>query len=203
MENLILWGVPVIGALIGLGSRLFKSYTSLLNFAFAVYLSIWTESMFSSLFRVPGNAAPYKSAVTMLFCAILAWVLLMKLTDQLMPEEREFVFPPLLDKLGGGFCGFLAGMVLINFAAFLLCATPQKTIVTGFVSLPALERASAGNLVSFTHLIDSVTFQKYSRGQRAETLERLIRQADPPPPPEEEQPPSVPANLRNTASPRR
>lgn len=29
MENLILWGVPVIGALIGLGSRLFKSYTSL------------------------------------------------------------------------------------------------------------------------------------------------------------------------------
>ena len=196
MENLILWGVPVIGALIGLGSRLFKSYTSLLNFAFAVYLSIWTESMISSLFRVPGNAAPYKSAVTMLFCAILAWVLLMKLTDQLMPEEREFVFPPLLDKLGGGFCGFLAGMVLINFAAFLLCATPQKTIVTGFVSLPALERASAGNLVSFTHLIDSVTFQKYSRGQRAETLERLIRQAD-------EQPPSVPANLRNTASPRR
>lgn len=71
-------------------------------------------------------------------------------------------------------------MVLINFAAFLLCATPQKSIVTGFVSLPALERASAGNLVSFTHLIDSVTFQKYSRGQRAETLERLIRQADRP-----------------------
>lgn len=126
MENLILWGVPVIGALIGLGSRLFKSYTSLLNFAFAVYLSIWTESMISSLFRVPGNAAPYKSAATMLFCAILAWVLLMKLTDQLMPEEREFVFPPLLDKLGRRFCGFLAGMVLINFAAFLLCVTLRR-----------------------------------------------------------------------------
>ena len=91
----------------------------------------------------------------------------------------------------------------VSFISSTQARIAQNSIVTGFVSLPALERASAGTLVSFTHLIDSVTFQKYSRGQRAETLERLIRQADPPPPPEEEQPPSVPANLRNTASPRR
>lgn len=71
MENLILWGVPVIGALIGLGSRLFKSYTSLLNFAFAVYLSIWTESMISSLFRVP--ATPRRTNPPSRCCSARSW----------------------------------------------------------------------------------------------------------------------------------
>ena len=181
MENLILWGVPVIGGLIGLGSRLFKSYLVLLNLAFAAYLALWSEGLLSSLYRVPGSAGPYKSAITMLFCAILAWVLLKKLTEQLMPDEREFAFPPILNKLGGGLCGFLAGMVAINFIAFVFCTTPQKTLAADIVSVPALEKASSGNLVSLSRIIDDLSFQGSTGIRRTGKLDDLMRKADPAP----------------------
>lgn len=189
MENLVLWGIPVLGGLIGLSTRLYRSYTSLLNFGFAIYLALWTENLVSGLYRLPGSANSYKAAVTMLFCAILFWVLLLKLTEQLMPEEKAFEFPALLDKLGGALCGFLTGMVLINFAAFLLCTTPQKTAAGAFVSLPALESSSVRTLVSFSRTVDRLSFQGYSRSQRFGKLEELVRKADPP---KEEQPPAVP-----------
>lgn len=181
MENLILWGVPVIGGLIGLGARLFKSYITLLNLAFAAYLSLWSEGLLSSLYRVPGSAAPYKSAATMLFCAILVWVLLNKLTEQLKPDEREFAFPPILNKFGGGLCGFLGGMVAVNFAAFIFCTTPQKTVAADIVSVPALEKASAGHLVSLSRIIDDLSFQGSAGIRRAVKLDDLIRKADPAP----------------------
>lgn len=181
MENLILWGVPVIGALIGLSSCLFKSYITLLNLAFAAYLSLWSEGLLSSLYRIPGSAEPYKSAATMLFCSILAWVLLNKLTEQLKPDEREFAFPPILNKLGGALCGFLGGMVAINFAAFVFCTTPQKTVAADIVSVPALEKASAGHLVSLSRIIDDLSFQGSASIRRTVTLDELIRKADPAP----------------------
>ena len=186
MENLILWGVPVIGGLIGLGSRLFKSYVTLLNIAFAIYLALWSEGLLSSLYRVPGSAGPYKSAMTMLFAAILAGVVLRKVTEQLMPDEREFAFPPILNKLGGALCGFLAGMAVINFAAFLFCTTPEKTLAADLVSLPALERASTGNLVSLSKILDDLSFQGSVSTRRAVKLDELVRKSDPAP---EETPP--------------
>lgn len=181
MENLILWGVPVIGGLIGLGARLFKSYLTLLNLIFAAYLALWSEGLLSSLYRVPGSAAPYKSAATMLFCAILVWVLLKKLTEQLKPDEREFAFPPILNKFGGGLCGFLAGMVAVNFVAFVFCTTPQKTLAADIVSVPALEKASTGNLISLSRIIDDLSFQSSTSVSRMVKLDDLMRKADPAP----------------------
>ncbi len=186
MENLILWGAPILGALIGLGARLFKSYVSLLNFAFAIYLAIWSEKLLSSLYRLPGSGEPYKSAITLAFCAILAGLLLKKGSESLMPDEREFPFPVLFDKIGGGVCGFLSGMIVINFVAFVFCTTPQKTVVAEFLSVPALERASSGNLVSFSRVIDGLSFQSSTRTQREMTLDQLLHKNDPVP--EEESP---------------
>lgn len=203
MENLILWGAPIIGALIGLGARLLKSYVTLLNFTFAVYLALWSEGLLSSLYRLPGAAEPYKSAGTMLFCALLAGVLLKKVSDSLMPDEREFIFPPLMDKLGGGLCGFLAGMVLVNFAAFVFCTTPQKTAAAEFISLPALERASTGNLITLSGVIDGLSFQSTSSPRRGARLNELIRQADPPPPPEERPAPQSPVPANASPAPAR
>lgn len=186
MENLILLAAPVVGALAGFRCRLFKSYTALLNVAFPAYLSIWSESAISQLFQLPAGAAQYKSFSTMLVCAILIWILLQKLTNALIPQERTFLFPALLDKAGGGICGLFCGIVLINFAAFLLCASPLKTSVSSFVSLPNLEQSCTETLVSFTRFFDSLSFQADSRAQRLEALQARIRQADPPPPPAQE-----------------
>ena len=182
MENLILWGVPILGGLMGFSSRLFKSYMTLLNFAFAVYLALWSEGLVSGLYRLPGVVAPYKSTITMVASAIIVGFLLRKLVEQLMTDEREFLFPPILDKFGGALCGFLTGMLLINFAAFVFCTMPQKTAADGVVSIPAVEKTSVRNLVSLSKILDDLSFQGSSRIQRMARLDALLRAADPKPP---------------------
>jgi len=182
MENLILWGFPILGGLAGFSSKLFKSYVTLLNIGFAIYLALWSEGLVSGLFRLPGAAGPYKSAITLAACAIIVGFLLRKLTDQLAPNERDFDLPPLFNKFGGALCGFLAGMALINFAAFVFCTIPQKTAASGIVSIPAVEKTSVRNLISLSNLLDGLSFQAPSRIQRMAKLDMLLRAADPKPP---------------------
>ena len=186
MEMLILWGVPILAALTGLNRRLFQSYLTFCNLLFAVYVGIWSEPLISGLYSLPAEAAAFKPAASML--------VLFKVVEQLRPDTpREFNFPAPVDKLGGGVCGFLSGMVLINFLAFLLCTVPQKQAVAGIVALPELERASTASLVSISNAVDRASFQRDADRDRLAPLLELARKADPPPPEEEEAVP-VPLN---------
>lgn len=167
MEMLILWGVPVLTALRGLNRRLFHSYLTFCNLLFSVYVALWSEPVISKYYSLPAEAAAFKPAVSMLVAAFVTFLVLYKVVEQLHPEtQREFSFPRPIDKLGGGVCGFLAGMVLINFLAFLLCTVPQKQAVSGVVSLPELERAATTSLVSISKAVDRASFQETASRDR-------------------------------------
>ena len=181
MEMLILWGVPVIAALVGLSRRLFNSYLTFCNLLFAVYVGLWSEAMLSRLYALPAGAAAFKPAISMTAGALVTFLVLCKVVEQLHPATRlEFPFPRVIDKLGGGVCGFLAGMVLVNFLAFLLCTVPQKQAVAGIISLPGLERAATTSLVSISSVVDRASFQKTAPRTRLASLLELVRKADPP-----------------------
>ena len=185
MEMLILWGVPVLTALRGLNRRLFHSYLTFCNLLFSVYVALWSESAISKFYSLPAEAAAFKPAVSMLVAAFVTFLVLYKV-EQLHPEtQREFSFPRPIDKLGGGVCGFLAGMVLINFLAFLLCTVPQKQALSGVVSLPELERAATTSLVSISKAVDRASFQETASRDRLAPLLELARKADPATPEEE------------------
>ena len=186
MEMLILWGVPVLTALRGLNRRLFHSYLTFCNLLFSVYVALWSEPAISKFYSLPAEAAAFKPAVSMLVAAFVTFLVLYKVVEQLHPEtQREFSFPRPIDKLGGGVCGFLAGMVLINFLAFLLCTVPQKQAVSGVVSLPELERAATTSLVSISKAVDRASFQETASRDRLAPLLELARKADPATPEEE------------------
>lgn len=186
MEMLILWGVPVLTALRGLNRRLFHSYLTFCNLLFSVYVALWSEPVISKYYSLPAEAAAFKPAVSMLVAAFVTFLVLYKVVEQLHPEtQREFSFPRPIDKLGGGVCGFLAGMVLINFLAFLLCTVPQKQAVSGVVSLPELERAATTSLVSISKAVDRASFQETASRDRLAPLLELARKADPATPEEE------------------
>ena len=186
MEMLILWGVPVLTALRGLNRRLFHSYLTFCNLLFSVYVALWSEPAISKYYSLPAEAAAFKPAVSMLVAAFVTFLVLYKVVEQLHPEtQREFSFPRPIDKLGGGVCGFLAGMVLINFLAFLLCTVPQKQAVSGVVSLPELERAATTSLVSISKAVDRASFQETASRDRLAPLLELARKADPATPEEE------------------
>lgn len=186
MEMLILWGVPVLTALRGLNRRLFHSYLTFCNLLFSVYVALWSEPAISKFYSLPAEAAAFKPAVSMLVAAFVTFLVLYKVVEQLHPEtQREFSFPRPIDKLGGGVCGFLAGMVLINFLAFLLCTVPQKQALSGVVSLPELERAATTSLVSISKAVDRASFQETASRDRLAPLLELARKADPATPEEE------------------
>ena len=186
MEMLILWVVPVLTALRGLNRRLFHSYLTFCNLLFSVYVALWSEPAISKFYSLPAEAAAFKPAVSMLVAAFVTFLVLYKVVEQLHPEtQREFSFPRPIDKLGGGVCGFLAGMVLINFLAFLLCTVPQKQALSGVVSLPELERAATTSLVSISKAVDRASFQETASRDRLAPLLELARKADPATPEEE------------------
>lgn len=185
MEMLILWGVPVLTALRGLNRRLFHSYLTFCNLLFSVYVALWSEPAISKFYSLPAEAAAFKPAVSMLVAAFVTFLVLYKVVEQLHQTQREFSFPRPIDKLGGGVCGFLAGMVLINFLAFLLCTVPQKQALSGVVSLPELERAATTSLVSISKAVDRASFQETASRDRLAPLLELARKADPATPEEE------------------
>lgn len=191
---LLLWGIPVIAALIGLNRRLFHSYLDFCNLLFAVYIGVWSEAMISKLYSLPETAAAFKPAVSMVAGAFVTFLVLYKVVEQLHPEMRwDFTFPGAVDKLGGGVCGFLAGMVLASFLAFLLCTVPQKQMIAEIVSLPELERAATTSLVSISRAVDRASFQNTAARDRLAPLLELARKADPPTPEEEGAVPMPPA----------
>lgn len=176
MELLLFWGIPVIAAVIGFRRMFYGSFTLFVCFAFAAYLGVWCEGLFAFLFGfVPQALRP---AVAVSAAAVISGAVILFAFNALNPQDKVYAFPPLAERAGGALFGLLSGMILIRFAALVVCLSPFKAeLPLGMETAPVQDRAISG-VMALTRGINLFTLQFGRNSRCRERLDQLLIAAD-------------------------
>ena len=176
MELLLFWGIPVIAAVIGFRRMFYGSFTLFVCFAFAAYLGVWCEGLFAFLFGfVPQALRP---AVAVSAAAVISGAVILFAFNALNPQDKVYAFPPLAERAGGALFGLLSGMILIRFAALVVCLSPFKAeLPLGMETAPVQDRAISG-VMALTRGINLFTLQFGRNSRCRERLDPLLIAAD-------------------------
>lgn len=176
MELLLFWGIPVIAALIGFQRMFYHAFQVFVCFAFAAYLGVWSEGLFSVLFGfVPAQLRP---AFAIPAGAILIGVVLFLAFHSLNLQKKVFTFPPLIERAGGALLGLLSGMILVRFLGLAVCLSPFKTDLPLGMETASFQARSVSGIMAVTKGINLVTLQSGRNTSCRERLDALLSSAD-------------------------
>jgi len=122
---MIFWlGILISLVLAALAAKkgLYESWVILFNIVISMYLGIALLSVLKSLLSL-GNGSTV-DVLVMLGTAIVSFSLLYGLAYVAFLSQFEVAFPKILDAAGGGFLGFLAGLLAWSFLVFAVCTSP-------------------------------------------------------------------------------
>ncbi len=101
----------------------YQSWAMLFNITIAIFLAIFLWPTVMDFIPAAGDTM-YSDIIAMLLTAIAAFVILHGISYTLITGQFNVSFPAVLDFVGSGFLGFLAGILVWNFASLLFSMTP-------------------------------------------------------------------------------
>lgn len=151
----------LIGGLIGAGSSFQKSFAScwilLVNFAFALYVSIFLTPLAVPLMEVvPGLETGYKNAITIGVVFIVFYYLLQFITSQIIPNPEKGIILPPAAKICSAAAGFLSGLIIAGIMLFCFMQTP---FVNGLSQKKELRATARHTLMGVVHTLNILSFQ--------------------------------------------
>ena len=151
----------LIGGLIGAGSSFQKTFASswivMVNFAFALYVSVFLTPLAVPLMEVvPGLETGYKNAVTIGVIFIVFYYLLQFITSQIIPNPEKSIILPPAAKICSAAAGFLSGIII---AGILLYCFMQTPFVNGFSQRKEMRATARHTLMGVVHTLNIFSFQ--------------------------------------------
>ena len=101
----------------------YEVWATLFNLVISIYLSIFLKPVVADFVPMAGDS-PYTTAIIVIATATAAFLILQGISYIFFTGQFSVSFPKMLDILGSGVVGFLAGYLVWNFAAFLIFTTP-------------------------------------------------------------------------------
>lgn len=114
----------ILTGLLGLRLRWFESMALLFNLLIGIYLGLYATPYLSALVPM-ALEIPYGMPLTALGVTLVSFGILQTITYLLITGQFSVYFPKLLDYLGGGICGFMAGFLVLSFAVTLMKVQSQ------------------------------------------------------------------------------
>jgi|GEM_PF-679827 len=223
---MVFWIAILTGALfVWLAVRMgfYETWALLFNILVAIYVSIFLAPAVARFVPMPGGAS-WCTALSMLVLAGGSFAILHGLSWVFLTGQFSVRFPSLFDVVFSGILGFVAGFLILSFAALALSTTPlaEHKIVTTLGLGRQGQKANVVGIARCCDLIHSVAgFADSGTTQAAvakllETSDRLTADdktrvdpndpngTDPPkaqPQPRETQPPKTPTGLHRRSIP--
>jgi hypothetical protein len=113
----------ILIAWVGVKAGFFSTWTTFFNLLLAVYISVVLREIIIE--NVSGlEANPYNNALVILFTAAGAFAILYGISYGLVLAKYNCKFHTVIETLGSGIVGFLAGLLLWCFVVYLFSITP-------------------------------------------------------------------------------
>ncbi len=137
----------------------YQSWTLLFNLVIAVYIAIHLNPIVAEMIPAAADTA-YCKALCALAVAVAAFLILHGIAYVFFIGQFNVTFPRILETMGSGFLGFLAGFLIWSFAALLISTTPlsENSLVNsmGFDARKFEEAKMQSYLLWWCNLLDTV-----------------------------------------------
>lgn len=168
------WAGILVGAgfvWLALQMGFYETWTMLFNIVVSVYVAICLRPVIVELVPAAGET-PYGDALSMIAVAGASFLILYTITSAFVTGQFNVSFPKLLDNLGTGVLGFVAGLLVWGFVTILLFTTPlSKSVFLKEVGFhEGLAQTNASYVGWWSNAVDLVA----SSGSRDRTVKQLI-----------------------------
>ncbi len=171
-----------VGILIGLALAaytakrgLYESWALLFNILISIYLTIALTPFLIGLLSLDSNSA-LSNTLVMLITAIVAFAVLYGSAYMIFLGQFNVSFPKLIDVFGGGFLGFLSGMLIWAFVAFLICASPLAS--ASLCKKLGMERSNAkesiASVVKWSNIVHTFIGSSGKKGAIKEIVVKML-----------------------------
>lgn len=178
---MVFWIAILTGALfVWLAVRMgfYETWALLFNILVAIYVSIFLAPAVARFVPMPGGAS-WCTALSMLVLAGGSFAILHGLSWVFLTGQFSVRFPSLFDVVFSGILGFVAGFLILSFAALALSTTPlaEHKIVTTLGLGRQGQKANVVGISRCCDLIHSVAGFADS-GTTQAAVERLLETSD-------------------------
>jgi hypothetical protein len=157
----------------------YNAWTLLFNVVIAVYLGIRLAPVIEEFVPFGGRYGP---ALSLLAAGLVPFLILHAISYAFLLGQFEVTFPIILNKLGSGLLGFLAGFLIWSFAALIVCTTPfsEKPYVKeiGFSKAKFEEAKIQSYLVWWCNIVDWIVSSSDSEQSPDKAVRELLTKAD-------------------------
>ncbi|MCL5279996.1 MAG: CvpA family protein [Planctomycetes bacterium] len=190
----ILGGVLFVWLAVRLG--FYETWTLLFNIVVSIYVSVFLTPILAEFAPASGGASSYHTALCLIVLAGGCFALLQGLSFVFLTGQFHIPFPRIFDVVFSGVLGFVAGFLVLSFAALALTTTPWAGHkIVGVLGLSQQSRPA--NLVCIARSCDLIHFfagSDTSSDTPQAALERLLpmntaHPAPRPRPPDANEPP--------------
>ncbi len=115
--------VAAVSAWYAFKINFYETWALMFNILISVYLAVFLGPEIADAIPAAGDT-PYGTAFCMIATAIGVFLILYGITFTFLTGQFKVSFPKVLNTLGTGFLGFLAGLLVWNFVSLLIYTTP-------------------------------------------------------------------------------
>lgn len=191
---MLFWLLMIVGALfawLGAKKGLYAMFATLFCLMFSVYIGVLAAPGIIELSHGL-EQDPYYAAGSVFGMAVAVFILLWMIAYYFFLRGSEEYFPLMLERIGGGVCGFLFGYILTALLMLLFCIMPfsRNEKIPGFCNRDAVMRFSVPAVVKTCNFIGECSLECFD-GNAEKIVDMLLSlepQTDPlapsPPPAE-------------------
>ncbi|MBN2269593.1 MAG: CvpA family protein [Sedimentisphaerales bacterium] len=178
---MVFWiGILVGGLFVWMAVKrgFYDTWTMLFNIVISVYTALYLTPLLVEVLPGAGETA-YGNALTLVAVAVAVFFILCITSLTLFTGRFKVSFPKLLDNLGAGVLGFLAGLLVWSFAVLLISATPVgQTAFAGSIGLgDKIKQTNSPYLCSWCNLVNTVAASADTRRPAQDVVTWLLDQA--------------------------
>ncbi|MCU0913910.1 MAG: CvpA family protein [Planctomycetes bacterium] len=200
---MVFWLAILAGTLfvwLAVRAGFYDTWVLFFNIAVSIYVSIFVTPLLAEAVPPPGGAAAYHVALCMIVLAGACFALLEGLSYVFLTGQFHIPFPRVFDVVLAGLLGFVAGFLVLSFAALIVTTTPLAghRIAGVFALGPGARQANLVGLTRCGDLIHAFAGLDEDTGATARAVQRLrdVKVAGPelaPKPSEVNEPSATPA----------
>jgi hypothetical protein len=138
----------------------YHTWTMLFNFVIAVYVAIRISPAIEEFLPAAMGGGQYSKTMALLATGLVTFLILHGIAYVLLIGQFEVTFPRVVNTLGSGILGFLAGFLIWSFVTLVVCTTPfsQQQFVKelGFETKTFQEAKMQPYLVWWCNFLDKI-----------------------------------------------
>ena len=157
----------------------FQIWATLFNLIISTYVAIFLAPLVAEVIPAASETL-YGSALTLAAIAIATFLILQGVTYTFIPSQFFVSLPKILNTVGSGIVGFLAGFLVWSFAALLISMTlvSQHTFAQKVGFGRKIEQTNVPYMVWWCNLVNTVAASKDNKQTPEEIINRMLDSAE-------------------------